>query len=99
MTQIPKDRVQRIELAAAILFGRDAEGRPEKGWRAKLARLLDRHVANISRTLDEPTARGYTIDRLLFPKLRERAQQMVADADTLNELADVIEAETPKLKD
>lgn len=98
MTSIPKDRAARIELAAALMFGRDEHGGAEKGWRAKLARAMSTRVSTIASTLEQQVSPPF--DRKLYPLLRTRAAQMRIDADTLESLADVIETEAePKKKD
>lgn len=77
-------RNETIQAVAAILFGRDAAGAPEKGWQAKLARAMSLHKTAIGKTLDLDSSPVF--DRKLADVISERRVQMHADLKRLEEL-------------
>lgn len=72
------DTIQRV---AAILFGRDPDGAPEKGWQAKLARAMGLHKTAIGKTLDLDSSPVF--DRKLADLVAARRVQMLKDFDEL----------------
>lgn len=84
------DRVLRLELVAAILYGRDETGRPRRGWQAAMARDLKVRRATLTETLDSDAETsifdrrlGDHIENVIVPQrtieleaLREAAAEM-----------------------
>lgn len=77
-------RNEIIAAVAAILFGRDSDGGPEKGWQAKLARALGMHKTAIGKTLDLDASPVF--DRKLADVISARRVQMLKDFDELEYL-------------
>lgn len=77
-------RNDTIMKVAAILFGRDTVGGPEKGWQAKLARALGMHKTAIGKTLELDSSPVF--DRKLADVISARRVQMLKDFDELEYL-------------
>ena len=77
-------RNDTIMKVAAILFGRDPDGGPEKGWQAKLARALGMHKTAIGKTLE--LAASPVFDRKLADLVAERRAKMLKDFEDLETL-------------
>lgn len=77
-------RNDAIAAVAAILFGRDAAGAPEKGWQAKLARAMGLHKTAIGKTLAVDASPVF--DRKLADLVAERRAKMLKDFEDLEML-------------
>lgn len=77
-------RIETIQAVAAILFGRDSDGAPEKGWQAKLARALGMHKTAIGKTLAVDASPVF--DRKLADLVAERRAKMLKDFEDLETL-------------
>lgn len=79
-----RTRKERIETVAAIIFGRAADGGPEKGWMSKLARALDITEGAVRSTLTKDESRIF--DRKLQELVEAHRVQMLRDIPVLDEL-------------
>lgn len=77
-------RTETIETVAAILFGRDKQGKPEKGWVAKLARALDMTPTAVHKTLEKDESPVF--DRKLIALIERERTRMTNDVTTLSEI-------------
>ena len=77
-------RNEIIAAVAAILFGRDVAGAPEKGWQAKLARAMGLHKTAIGKTVELDASPVF--DRKLADLVAARRVQMLKDFEDLEML-------------
>lgn len=79
-----RTRKERIELVAAIIFGRAADGGPEKGWMSKLARALDITEGAVRSTLTKDESPIF--DRKLQDLVHAHSVTIIENARLLDEL-------------